>query len=193
MKKEFNKVLMVIGFIIATLGAIIMPFMSYGFESLVSTAFIAPILAVCFIFAKNGVLKNVGYALTVLCGIDGFSYLSFASSIGDILISTGLLIMFLATILYFLLLCLKFFGFVKSGKSSTVTSDPIQILTQYKELVNEKIVTEEEFEELKKNILANNETKVSNIEELKKWKKALDQKIITEEEYANVKTAIFTK
>ncbi len=193
MKKEFNKILMLIGFVVASLGAILIPVVSYSAGSVLSTAFIAPILAVCFIFAKSNVLKNVGYALTVLCAIDGITYLSIGSDIDSLLMGAGLLIMFAGTVIYFLLLCLKFFGFVKSGKNSCPGGDPIQILSQYKELVNEKIVTEEEFEELKKNLLANKETKISNIEELKKWKKALDQKIITEEEYATIKADIFTK
>ncbi len=193
MKKEFNKILMVIGFAIAALGAILAPVMAMSVESIVATSYIVPILAVCFVFAKNNVLKNVGYGLNVICGVNGITYLCFGMNIDQMLLGVGLLIMFIATVLYFLLLCLKFFGFVKSGKENCVGSDPIKVLSQYKELVNDKIVTEEEFDELKKNLLANNETKVNSIEDLKKWKKALDQKVITEEEYASVKASIFTK
>ena len=193
MKKEFNKILMVVGFVVAALGAFLMPMMEKVVESTLSSAYIVPVLAVCFVFAKNNVLKNVGYALTVLCGADGINYLINGSGTALILIGAGLLIMFVAAVIYFLLLCLKFFGFVKSGKVSCGGSDPIKVLSQYNELVNEKIVTEEEFDELKKNLLASNETKVGSIEDLKKWKKALDQKIITEEEYASVKAGIFVK
>lgn len=194
MKKEFNKILMVVGFVVAALGAFLMPMMVKVVEStLSSTYIIVPILAVCFVFAKNNVLKNVGYALTVLCGIDGINCLINGSGTALILIGIGLLTMFVAAVIYFLLLCLKYFGFVKSGKVSCGGSDTIKVLSQYNELVNEKIVTEEEFDELKKNLFASNETKVGSIEDLKKWKKALDQKIITEEEYASVKAGIFVK
>ena len=120
MKKEFNKILMIIGFVVASLGAILVPVVSSSAGSLLSTAFIAPILAICFVFAKNNVLKNVGYALTVLCAIYGVTYLVYGTDIDSLLMGAGLLIMFAATLIYFLLLCLKFFGFVKSGKNKFI-------------------------------------------------------------------------
>lgn len=184
---------MVIGFIVAALGTILSPMMALSLESILSTTFIVPILVVCFIFAKNATLKNVGYALAVICGTNGITAIFYGVSIDQLLIGIGLLVMFIAAVLYFLVICLKFFGFVKSGKGNCPASDPIHVLSQYKDLVNEKIVTEEEFDELKRNLLANGDNKVNSLEDLKKWKKALDQKIITEEEYASVKASVFSK
>ena len=193
MKKEFNKTLIVIGFIVAALGTVLSPMMALSLEAISSTAILVPIFVVCFVFAKNNTVKNFGYALTVVCGANALSAIFYGYSMDQLLIGIGLLIMFFAGVLYFLVICLKFFGFVKNGKGNCPSGDPIQVLSQYKDLVNEKIVTEEEFDELKRNLLANGDSKVNSIEDLKKWKKALDQKIITEDEYASVKASVFSK
>ena len=57
----------------------------------------------------------------------------------------------------------------------------------------EEVITEEEFNGLKQRILDGNDTKATNLDDLKKWKKLLDQKVLTKEEFSKIKSDIFAK
>ena len=60
-------------------------------------------------------------------------------------------------------------------------------------MLQDKILSEEEFDSLKQKTLANAEAKAISIDDLKKWKKLLDQQIITEAEFKQIKDNIFNK
>ena len=75
----------------------------------------------------------------------------------------------------------------KDLQSNLVSGGLLNELTRYKEMQDEKVLTEEEFAELKQRIMENTNNKISSVEDLKKWKKLLDQQIITEEEFAGKK------
>ena len=192
MKKSLNQILIAIGFIIAAVGAILQPLLHSPATSLYIEALIA-VLAVCFIYAKNDILKNVGYGLCLVCASIGLVYMSSAST-GQMLFAIGSLVMALGAFLYLIILILKFFGFVKSKDNNyTKTFDVLEALNNYKNLADEKVLSDEEFNELKANILASSNCKAKTIDDLKKWKKAVEQKIITEEEYNSIKADIFSK
>ena len=194
MKKEINKVIMTIGFIFVVVGLLI-----YGLddELAVLTVFtyanIAAVLATAFIFAKNSVAQNVGYGLGALVGVYGISCIVNESATGVIIFSIGMILMLLAAILYFIVVALKFFGFVKGGNvtASGCNGNISDVLGRYKEMEKEKVLTAEEFDELKKKALDAVQEKAVSLDDLKKWKKMLDQQVITEEEFAAMKAKAF--
>ena len=194
MKKELNQIIMFVGFIVVVVGALISA-LSEDISATLSFAstYLITIFAVTFIFAKNPVVKNFGYALAGFSGVDGIFAITLGSE-STMVANVGQIIMFVAAILYFILICLKFFGFVKGEKNNTTThNDAIEILNGYKALMTDKVVTEEEFEQLKKTVLSNNKDKATSVNDLKKWKKALDQGVITDKEFADIKSSIFKK
>lgn len=190
MKKEISKIIMVIAFLVTVIGILIDALTLYAVNF--SILEIAAVFAVCFVFAKNNTVKNFGYAIATLVGIIALSNLiiSFSTFYSVIYItSIGEIIYLVASICFFIPLLLKFFGFVKSGKD-TVSGDISTILSKYKEMEKDKIITEEEFAALKSKTLKVGEKQSFNIEDLKKWKKLLDQSIITEEEYTQLKNNV---
>ena len=196
MKKSITKILMFLGFIVATAGLLIEGFDSEEATLLVlSTVFTAPFLAaalsVCFIFAKNDVVKNVGYALAALIGVCGILLMM---SEQMIVAAIGLILMLASSLGYVIVLALEFFGFVKASKGVTAKSDISVLLGKYKEMEKENVITDEEFAQLKSKALETLAEKESvNLDDLKKWKKLLDQQVISEEEFANLKAKVFTK
>ena len=196
MKKELNKVILTIGFFVFMLGLLIGALVSAEILVILQGGVVLySILAVCFIYAKNNIIKNVGYALTAYAGILGLYYLMWnvTQNAGAIIATIGLLIMLIGAFLYFLVEVLKFFGFVKSGVICQTSNGTIELLSQYKEMEKEKIISETEFDVLKKKLFENEESKTANIDDLKKWKKLLDQQVITEEEFAALKAKVFQK
>ena len=89
MKKQINKIVMVVGFLVALVGLLIWAVSDMEIDGslltgtaleelelflipdLMNVSFIAMVLAVAFVFAKNNTVKNVGYGLSALIGIDG--------------------------------------------------------------------------------------------------------------------------
>ena len=68
----------------------------------------------------------------------------------------GMLIMFIGMVMYFVLLCLKYFGFVKTDdvkKSVDKSNDVLKVLTYCKELQTENVLTTEEFASIKAEML----------------------------------------
>ena len=194
MKKEVNKIVMAIGFVLVVLGTIIMGIETVtAVQAIFSYAILASVFATTFIFSKNGVVKNVGYALGALSGAYGIatiSNLSKGAGAGLIIMSVGMIFMLLASIFYFFVLALCFFGFVKGNTTKTGQEELTNILIRYKELQQEKVLTEEEYEELKRKILEATKEKDFCFDDLKKWKKMLDQQVITEEEFATMKAKV---
>ena len=192
MTKEINKIVGVIGFIVMVVGMIIDGVDSLQGSVAFSTAAIAAVLATAFIFAHNATVKNVGYLLCALIGAYGVALIATTYSTGLIIAAIGMLMLFFASVLYFFVITLKFFGFVKDGKGTTC-GNISDVLIRYKAMQEEKVISEEEFNELKKRTLeTNNETGVG-FDDLKKWKKLLDQQVITEEEFSAIKAKVFQK
>ena len=195
MKKEFNKTIIFIGFTFCVIGLLLAALMAPIGTTLTSFSII-PLLAVTFIFAKNSIVKNVGYGL---CAINISTAVSLIIDSNDnsglIFIGVGLVLMFVGALAYFLLLVLSYFGFVKGTNKccDTQTTDLLSALGKYKDLVSETVLTEEEFVELKKNLLSSSSNQATSIDDLKKWKKAVEQSLITEEEYQNIKSSILVK
>ena len=204
MKKELNKTIIFIGFIVVAIGLVISGivegiainalFLTINFISV----YLAAVLATVFVFTENGILKNVGYGLIAMLGAFGIAGVTYMSNlaIGVMVSSIGMVVMFLGAIIHFFMICLKFFGFVKVKEQkigSEKGKDILDVLTYYKDMQNEKILTEEEFEDVKKKLLSDIGDKASSMDDLKKWKKLLDQKIINEEEFSSIKAEIFCK
>ncbi len=202
MKKQINQIIIVLGFVVAVIGACLAAALSSvaGFVSTTAIANIAALLAVTFIFANHSVIKNIGYTLAALLAIDGIAGLMIvevsAQTIGFIIYCFGILLMTIGSLIYFLMQFLTYCGFVKHSKKNTINSckgNLLDELIRYKEMQQEKVLTEEEFSELKQKMLENSENKSDSIDDLKKWKKLLDQQVITEEEFSKIKADIFCK
>ncbi len=183
------------GFIVVVIGIIVdsmkakVP--SIAFNSL-ELSVVAAILAFCFINAKNSVLINVGYCLAGVlgaCGISNIMTLSFSKL--NTVTSVGYIVMGVSAVFYLFTTILDFFGFVKKGRGADNDENILAVLNKYKEMEKEKIITAEEFDNLKTKALKCTEGEKYSVEDLKKWKKLFDQQIITEEEFASVKNKIF--
>ena len=197
MKKSIIKTIIAIGFFVAVLGAILDPVMDTKAVAFIfSNAFIyiavAAILGTVFVFSKNTTLTNAGYGLCAVVGAFGVTLMMNSTAYPIMVTSIGLIIMLVGAVLQFLLIAIKFFGFIKSEDKQAV-GDVSAILTHYKELEKEKVISEEEFNDLKSKTIATSTNGKISLEDLKKWKKLLDQGIITETEFANMKAKLFTK
>ena len=197
MKKSIIKTIIAIGFFVAVLGAILDPVMDTKAVAFIfSNAFIyiavAAILGTVFVFSKNTTLTNAGYGLCAVVGAFGVTLMMNSTAYPIMVTSIGLIIMLVGAVLQFLLIAIKFFGFIKSEDKQAV-GDVSAILTHYKELEKEKVISEEELNDLKSKTIATSTNGKISLEDLKKWKKLLDQGIITETEFANMKAKLFTK
>ena len=197
MKKEINKLLIVLGFCVALIAVALKIVISSKAESALtiasSSTLIVLVLAVTFVFAKNAVVSNIGYCLSILTIVDALYIFMFESNDMRITYAIGLTIMAAGALIRYLILLLAFCGFVKEGK--TCSSDKkchsdMEQLLNYKELLQDNILTEEEFSNLKRAILTNDDKKGNSFDDLKKWKKLLDQQVITAEEFASIKNGI---
>lgn len=191
MKKEINKIVATIGFIVVVVGSIICGLESGMFE--LSTVYIAALLGTMFIFSTNGTLKNVGYGLNALAGSCGVAAITVTESAGVMVVSVGMILLLFASVLYFIMIALAFFGFAKEKRGESCKGDISNVLTKYKALQEEKVISEEEFAELKRRTLEVSEKTSVSIEDLKKWKKLLDQQIIDDTEFAKMKAKVFEK
>ena len=191
MKKEVNKIILVIGFIIALVGTYIS--MLIDDISLINylwaTSNIAVILAVTFIFSKNEIIKNVGYILALYLGANGTFYVLLGPDIGALVVSIGYIIMAVGALIYYVIFILKFFGFVKVGYTSKTRKGAIiDELNGYADLKKAGLITDEEFVEIKQKLFNGSDNKKdSSMDDLKKWKKLFDQQIISEAEFAEIK------
>ena len=139
----------------------------------------------CVIFIS--VVKNVGYAVSAFLGINGIAYIINGDM--EIVSAIGLLLMATSSFVYFFFVCVTFFGFVKSGISCAEQDDAIVLLSRYKELEKEGVLTNEEFSSFKESVLKNGNSKqASTFDELKKWKKLVDVGVISEDEFLSVKS-----
>ena len=194
MKKQVNQIFIFIGFAVAFLGLLLNATIDYMPSTSASSLGLVALLGATFIFAKNSVVKNVGYGLCALSAITSFPL--FASTDPGLLIYTiGTVIMLLGVLIYFVSLVLNGLGWVKTDKASK-TEDATNLLTvlnNYKLLEKENILSADEFTAIKTNLLSANTNKAETIDDLKKWKKAVEQQVITEEEYNAIKSEILSK
>ncbi len=190
MKKEINKIVIFIGFIVYAIGLIASAFIGDVQFASLTTSSIMVILGVFFIFAKNEVIKNIGYGLCVVCGATGlFSLINVHNGTGAMICFVGEVIILVGVVIKFISIAVKMLGFEKNKDTSQ--ADFIQSLNSLNMLKEEKIITEEEFEMLKREALKKTDNKNLSIADLKQWKKLYDQKIITEEEFSSVKKDLF--
>ena len=199
MKKELNKIILFIGFLVVVVGAWIVAF-DVAPRVLVSTfslPMIAAVLALAFVNSANNSLKTVGYSLAILLGAFGLRMIWFdwLYTTGELISAIGFIIMALATVCYLIVRLLALFGFVKKTRNHA-SSESICLwneLTRYKEMLEDGILTEEEFSELKQKAMTGADAKEPTMDDLKKWKKLLDQQIINDEEFIAIKKNIFAK
>ena len=192
MKKKVTNVLIFVGFLVYVLGLIIDVLKAKSTEDAAQVFLtsglgftaIAAALAVCFIFAKNEVVKNVGFSLCAICGVVGVITM-FTGSVS--VSAIGLIIMFVGAIVYAIYKIITFFGFVK-GTPSNEYDQVYSQLVKCSELSKEGIITDEEMTSIKGSLLKNMNTTKADIADLRKIKKLLDEEVITQEEFAEIKS-----
>ncbi len=191
MKRKINKIVAVIGFVLIIVGLIL----TFDATEALSYATIAAALALAFIFAKNETVKNVGYALESLLGTCGIIQL--VAGVGGIdpsIVGTiGYVLYFVSAALYFIEIAIRFFGFVKNSDAQGGNGSVSSVLLNYKQLETDKVITEDEFNELKARVFESSKDQCATIGDLKNWKKLLDKKVITDDEFAALKDKIFNK
>ena len=190
MKDKIKKIITFIGFIVVIIAAIMLGLEGVS-ASLMSVA-LPSVFAICFIFANNSTLKNFGYAISAVNLAVGVASLE---SDETMILAVGLIIMSLASILYFIEIVFGFFGYVlnrSKGRAKCDTAcDDFGEIEKYAQMYAEGILNEEEYTSLKAKVLSIvTSNKQSSIDDLKKWKKLFDKKLISEEEYSSIKTKI---
>lgn len=195
MKKKLTQIITFIGFIVFLSGMTVDVITAEEaseklvlFNSLASIFSLATALACYFVFSKNKTIENIGYVFSAISGVQGLLVIILNEKLNFYAI--GLIIMLVAAIIYALTAIIGFFGYVK-GKANTEESDTASLLSKYKELEKEKVLTEEEFEKLKNKALDEHNTEKLTVNELKKWKKLLDGDVITAEEFSKIKEKSF--
>ena len=197
MKKTLNQFVMILGFIVVIIGTIMANVLTSGASvTTFTTVNVAAIFAVTCIFAANSIIKNIGYGLAAFVASFGIGVVAWVDpenlNIGVVIAAFGMIIMGVAALLYALIYVLRAFGFVKKGvaKEDTIALDE---LGRYKEMLQDNILSDDEFDGLKQKVLATEAAKAISIDDLKKWKKLLDQQVITEAEFKQIKENIFNK
>ncbi len=190
MKDKIKKIITFIGFIVVIIAAIMLGLEGVS-TSLMSVA-LPSVFAICFIFANNSTLKNFGYAISAVNLAVGVASLE---SDKTMILAVGLIIMSLASVLYFIEIVFGFFGYVlnrSKGRAKCDTAcDDFGEIEKYAQMYAEGILNEEEYTSLKAKVLSiETSNKQSSIDDLKKWKKLFDKKLISEEEYSSIKTKI---
>lgn len=190
MKDKIKKIITFIGFTVVIIAAIMLGLEGVG-ASLMSIA-LPSVFAICFIFANNSTLKNFGYAISAVNLAVGVASLE---SDETMILAVGLIIMSLASVLYFIEIVFGFFGYVlnrSKGRAKCDTAcDDFGEIEKYAQMYAEGILNEEEYTSLKAKVLSiETSNKQSSIDDLKKWKKLFDKKLISDEEYSSIKTKI---
>lgn len=198
--KKLSSVISFIGFAFTLIGFIIdMMLLAKSpttLKSLVQIISLSPLylligaaFAVCLLNSDKSMTKNVGYALAGVCGTFGLIIFLDVINLGKFLFSAfGLSFLFVAALIYFVYVCICFFGSAKKQKNDSVQSDKVGT---YKELQQEKVLSESEYETLKESALSEATSQKVSVDDLKRWKKLLDRNLITEEEFATLKSKAF--
>ncbi len=190
MKKcTLSQIVMFAGLIVTIAGWLIDCFITNVPLTAVAIGGIAAILAGCFVFAGNRVVVNVGYGLAAYCGVIGLVALLYVVPT-PVVSSVGTIIMLGAAVIYLVTVLLNVFGFERIGHKRREEGDILVTLDRYKDLQNENILDEKEYEDLKNKALESVRPEQMTFAELKRWKKLLDRDVITAEEFAALKAKV---
>ena len=200
MKKTFNQIFMVIGFVVMIAGILWTNIGTQGAALITfSESAIMAVFAVACVFATNPVVKIIGNGLASLVGAYGIGMTVWMDPrqlhVGSIITCIGMILMGVAVLLYGFGAIIKMFGFVRSTQpqEQKVEINAFEELAYYMELQQDKIITEEEFITLKLGALERTSNTTLSMDDLKKWKELLDRQIITEAEFAKIKKESFFK
>lgn len=194
MKRELNQIVIFIGFLAYAVGLIVGALIGDFRFAMLSTSALTVVLGCFFVFAKNEVLKYIGYGLCVISGTEGLAnVIKGYTGTGGIICYIGQVILLVGVVIVFIRLVLKLFGYEKhKGENNNI--DVIQYLNSLNTLKNDEVITEEEYAQLKAQTLEKaNNNKNLTVNDLKQWKKLLDQNIITDEEFSTLKKDMFAK
>lgn len=199
MKKNFNLSLLVIGFIVYVICSIIARtsqeyYVMLGYAKDVLAGYsvifdIAIIMMLAFCLTKSKTLNYVGYAIGAIIGVFSIEALvclgeTDINEFSLLLPYFGSLVMTFTSVLFFVGLCLKFFGFVKSNQKEQSSDSKIELLRLYAELSKDELISEEDFAIVKSNIISGDlKNSKEKLVELGNLKKLYDEQIITKEEF----------
>ncbi|MDE6241100.1 MAG: SHOCT domain-containing protein [Anaeroplasmataceae bacterium] len=196
MERKMMKTLAVIGFLVALLQLILAK--DLDATVILSETIIVQLLAVCFIFAENKTVARVGYALLGVAGVGflaGFIASPKISGITDILSLIIVVLYLISSVSFLVVSTLQYFGFKKETLQKIVhpsSKDNFSSLVEWKELLDSKAITEEEYTKVKSDILLGKRVKIS-VEEIKNYKQLVDSNIITVADFESVKKKLFTE
>jgi len=204
MQRSITKSLPVIAFICSLFSMVILALEgSDGATSitnglLTGTTIFIQLLAICFIFANNKTIIRVGYAMIGLVGIE---YLTLFLDDPDIegissILTIVIMVLYLITaIIYLINATLKYFGFEKNVIQKIIHPEPkdkYSVLTDWKKLLDEKAISDDEYNYVKSNVLEGKKVKIS-AEEISEFKKLVDQEIVSNEDFEALKKKMFVE
>lgn len=198
MKKEINKVILTLGFIVSLLGLLIDSIIvESAMFAMLGTPIFLGAFSFCFVYANNATLNRFGYVFAAIAGVDSIAAIIFSNT-DAIVAYIGFIIMFVAAVVYFICKILSFFGYKKcdaDNNSCEAIAEPYDQMLEYQKFMADGIINEQEFASLKSKLLGVSTSKViaGDFEQLKKWKKLVEQNVITEEEFAGIKSKILKK
>ncbi|MBQ3235212.1 MAG: SHOCT domain-containing protein [Clostridia bacterium] len=186
MKKNFYYITITLGFVLYLVCSILAS-LSEGYAPFVEGMNLYVILMIAFCFSKNKTLNIVGYSIggiIIVYSIFALNVLGQGDDFNLLLPYISALVMGAASVVYFVGLCLKFFGFIKKNGCQDTQDSKIDLLRLYAELNKDGLLTDEEFAEIKSSVIKGsikeNKEKLAQIKELKKL---FDEQVITKEEF----------
>lgn len=197
MKRKISKITLFVGFVVTMVGILLDSLISDGTITLsvtgvmgYSPTILAALLGTCFIFAQNRTLIRIGYALSAFAGIRGLLLLISGMTAEQFTITGfGLTLILIASLLYFIHICVVFFGYSKGNRED----DLPRLLAAYKSLEKDNIISADEFAALKVELLSRQNNNDVSLSDLRQWKKLQDQGILTEEEFSALKAKLFSR
>ena len=188
MKKNVKQIILVIGLLTYLVGTLIASMSEdYGLIAVNSYLALYPILTIAFCFAQSKALNATGYTINAIAGMNALTIIISAGDVEDVTLLLpyiGLIIMFVASFCYLVPAILKFFGFVKAGKSQKTSNEKIELLRLYAELNSNEIITDDEFATIKTNVIKGNvKDNTEKLNQIKELKKLFDEQVITKEEF----------
>lgn len=175
MTNKISKISILVAFIALLISMLFFEMGSFNFDSPASSFILIAIFAVCFVLSQNRTLNNFGFCFSALLGVIGF-YMIFNDF--DI-VAISLALFGAGALLYLITSCIAFFGYEKNSQANN--------LVAFIKMHEQKLISDEDFAEIKDMILQGKSSKIS---ELAKWNKLLSKGIITQEDYTKVKEHI---
>ena len=102
MKKEFNKTIITLGFIVSLIGMLIDSIIvESAMFAMLGTPIFLGVFSFCFVYANNATLNRFGYVFAAVAGVDSIAAILFNTT--DAIVSyIGFIIMFVAAVVYFI-------------------------------------------------------------------------------------------